>query len=51
MFYCFFKWAFLKKPEWVFLGCFFYNNPDYDAAKLLQEDINCIIITTNWMAW
>jgi len=22
----------------------------YDAAKLLQDD-NCIIITSNWMAW
>jgi len=23
----------------------------YDAAKLLHEDNNCIIIASNWMAW
>jgi len=47
MFCCFFYVGFLKKN----LGVFFYN-PDYDeAASLLQEGINFIIITTNWMAW
>jgi len=43
---CFPKFKIVKMSHWYYHWSFYY-----DAAKLLLQKDNCIIITSNWMAW